>query len=224
MELAEPRIPAGRTELKISGTASGVAVNAAFALGRVWEIELDSLDESALWVSAPAMLQLPGGGVVLPDIVSESGSRTTIRFILPADTRSADLHVLARVVSRAGNDEFRLVRDSAGDWVPETSVVTVVEQAGKVFGVTISMPGDLVFSAFGEPRLVDDLGNEYPLDWRRVGFGKADPGEPYTVVNGVSAARFIGPIAEEATELRLVGAQGGALAGGPSEVVSLALD
>lgn len=79
------------------------------------------------------------------------------------------------------------------------------------FGVTLGLTGNVVFSAFGDPRLVDNLGKEYLLDWRRVGFGKPDPAAPYVIGNGTSVARFVGPIDPEASELRLLGGVGGVL-------------
>jgi hypothetical protein len=177
-----------------------------------WRLTLAPLDQEQTrkWVSVPAFARLPNGDLLAPESVGEDASGNTIVvFIPPPGTTTLDIAVSAWVTERIPGDSFVVTRASDGTWA-SSEVVTVVEDS-ELFGVTIQLPGDAVFSAFGDPELVDDRGNTYRLDWRRVGFGKSDPERPYLIHSGLSAARFIGPIDPLATKLTLTGGAGGRL-------------
>lgn len=183
----------------------------------------DQWQEPREWVSVPAFLELPGGDLLAPEDVSEDGPLTVVSYVVDEAVTEAGLVVSAWVSTRDEDDEFVLRRPVGSTQWEAPGGVTVVED-GELFGLTFEPDGDRVLSAFGNPQLVDDLGNEYALDWRRVGFGKSDPSAPFKIVNGKSAARFTGPIDPAATELRLTGGPGGWLVTPGSPRVGLNLE
>lgn len=201
-------------------------VVAAEAKGGRWVVTLrrdDQWQEPREWVSVPAFLELPGGDLLAPGDVSQDGPLTVLSFVVDEGLTGADLVVSAWVSTRDEEDQFVLNRAAGSTEWDAPGGVTVVEDS-ELFGLTFDPDGDRVFSAFGNPTLTDDLGNEYALDWRRVGFGKSDPSAPFKIVNGKSAARFTGPIDPAATELRLSGGPGGWLVRPASPRVGLQLD
>lgn len=168
-------------------------------------------DRESAWVSIPAFLELENGDLVLPESVEGNSSATRIAFAVDEALTSATLVVSAWVEARSGTDMFVLTRSATGDWTPESEGIAIVEDSS-LFGLSIEMDEeDHIFSAFGDPILVDDVGNAYTLDWRRVGFGKPDPSAPYVIASGVSYVRFVGPVDPAARELRLTGGPGGEL-------------